>query len=96
MALTKALSAEGAADNIPVNAMLIDFIESDQKRRQHTASDPSLSLQEFIAKARQRLPMKRMGKAEEAADLALFLARDRASYLTGCAINMDEGLSKAV
>jgi 3-oxoacyl-[acyl-carrier protein] reductase len=40
--------------------------------------------------------MKRMGRADEAADLALFLASDRASYLTGCAINMDGGLSKAV
>ena len=30
MALTKVLSAEGAADNILVNAMLIGFIESDQ------------------------------------------------------------------
>lgn len=96
MALTKVLSAEGAADNILVNAMLIGFIESDQIRRQHAASDGSLSLSEFIAKAGQRLPMKRMGKADEAADLALFLASDRASYLTGCAINMDGGLSKAV
>lgn len=96
MALTKVLSAEGAPDNILVNAMLIGFIESDQIRRQHAASDHSLSLQEFIAKAGQRLPMKRMGRAEEAADLALFLASDRASYLTGCAINMDGGLSKAV
>ena len=96
MALTKVLSAEGAPDNILVNAMLIGFIESDQIRRQHAASDQSLSLPEFIAKAGLRLPMKRMGKAEEAADLALFLASDRASYLTGCAINMDGGLSKAV
>lgn len=96
MALTKVLSAEGAADNILVNAMLIGFIESDQIRRQHDASDGSLSLEAFIAKAGQRLPMKRMGKAEEAADLALFLSSERASYLTGCAINMDGGLSKAV
>lgn len=96
MALTKVLSAEGAADNILVNAMLIGFIESDQIRRQHDASDGSLSLEAFIAKAGQRLPMKRMGKADEAADLALFLASERASYLTGCAINMDGGLSKAV
>ena len=94
MALTKVLSAEGAADNILVNAMLIGFIESDQIRRQHDASDGSLSLEAFIAKAGQRLPMKRMGRAEEAADLALFLASERASYLTGCAINMDGGLSR--
>jgi 3-oxoacyl-[acyl-carrier protein] reductase len=96
MALTKVLSAEGAADNILVNAMLIGFIESDQIRRQHAASDSELSLEQFITKAGARLPMQRMGRAEEAADLALFLASERASYLTGCAINMDGGLSKAV
>ena len=96
MALTKVLSAEGAAENILVNAMLIGFIESDQIKRQHEASGSDLSLEEFIVKAGARLPMQRMGRAEEAADLALFLASDRASYLTGCAINMDGGLSKAV
>ena len=96
MALTKVLSAEGAADNILVNAMLIGFIESDQIRRRHQASDSKESLEEFIAKAGKGLPMGRMGKAQEAADLALFLASDRASYITGCAINMDGGLSKAL
>ena len=96
MALTKVLSAEGAANNILVNAMLIGFIESDQIRRQHAASDSDLSLEQFITKAGARLPMQRMGRAEEAADLALFLASERASYLTGCAINMDGGLSRAV
>lgn len=96
MALTKVLSAEGAADNILVNAMLIGFIESDQIRRRHEASGSNASLEEFIAKAGKGLPMGRMGKAEEAADLALFLASERASYLTGCAINMDGGLSKAL
>ena len=96
MALTKVLSAEGAANNILVNAMLIGFIESDQIRRQYAASDSDLSLEQFITKAGARLPMQRMGRAEEAADLALFLASERASYLTGCAINMDGGLSRAV
>ena len=40
--------------------------------------------------------MGRMGRAEECADLALFLASERGSYITGCAINMDGGLSKVV
>ena len=54
------------------------------------------SLEDFIAKAGERLPMGRMGRAEECADLALFLASERGSYITGCAINMDGGLSKVV
>jgi NAD(P)-dependent dehydrogenase (short-subunit alcohol dehydrogenase family) len=96
MALTKVLAAEGAPDNILVNAMLIGFIKSDQIRRNHEASDGSLSFDEFVEAAGRRLPMGRMGEAEEAANLALFLASDAASYLTGCAINMDGGLSKVV
>jgi len=96
MALTKVLSAEGAADGILVNAMLIGFIKSDQIRRLHESQGSNQSLEDFIAAAGARLPMGRMGEAEEVANLALFLASDAASYITGCAINMDGGLSKVV
>jgi len=94
MALTKVLSAEGAGDNILVNAMLIGFIESDQIKRRYEASGSNDSLEIFIKEAGSHLPMGRMGTAEECANLALFLASDKASYVTGCAINMDGGLSK--
>lgn len=96
MALTKVLSGEGAPDNVLVNAMLIGFIKSDQIRRMHAASDGEQSLEEFMDAAGARLPMGRMGEAEECANLALFLASDASSYITGCAINMDGGLSKVV
>ena len=96
MALTKVLAAEGAPLNILVNAMLIGFIKSDQIVRQHQAADSSESLDAFMAKAGQRLPMGRMGEAEECANLGLFLASEASSYITGCAINMDGGLSKVV
>jgi len=94
LALTKVLAAEGAPHNVLVNAMLIGFIKSDQIRRRFEESDGSLGFDEFVARAGARLPMGRMGEAEEAANLALFLASDAASYVTGCAINMDGGLSK--
>jgi 3-oxoacyl-[acyl-carrier protein] reductase len=96
MALTKVLAGEGAPVNVLVNAMLIGFIKSDQVRRTHAASDGGQSLEEFMAAAGARLPMGRMGEAEECANLALFLASDASSYITGCAINMDGGLSKVV
>ena len=96
MALTKVLAAEGAEHNVLVNAMLIGFIKSDQIRRMHERAGSNETLDDFIAKAGERLPMKRMGEAEECANLALFLASDASSYVTGCAINMDGGLSKVV
>jgi len=96
MALSKVMASEGAPHNILVNAMLIGFIKSDQIRRMFEASDGSQSFEEFVAASGSRLPMGRMGEAEEAANLALFLASEAASYITGCAINMDGGLSKVV
>ncbi|MEC8868690.1 MAG: SDR family oxidoreductase [Pseudomonadota bacterium] len=96
MALTKVLAGEVAPHNILVNALLIGHIKSDQIQRAYDASDRSTSFQQFVAEAGTRLPMGRMGEASEVADVAMFLASEHASYLTGCAINMDGGLSRVV
>jgi len=96
MALTKVLAGEGAPHNILVNAMLIGFIKSDQIARRYAASGTGQSFDDFVAAAGARLPMGRMGEAEEVANLAMFLAAPASSYVTGCAINMDGGVSKVV
>ena len=100
MALTKVLAGEGAPHNICVNALLIGLIKSGQIERQWQlsagGSDGSVSLEQFVANAGARLPMGRMGEAEECANLACFLVSDAASYVTGCAINMDGGLSQVI
>jgi 3-oxoacyl-[acyl-carrier protein] reductase len=96
MALTKVLAGEGAPNNVLVNALLIGSIKSEQVKRWHEARGGDQTLDEFVAAAGARLPMGRMGEAEECANLALFLASDAASYVTGCAINMDGGLSMVV
>jgi len=96
MALTKVLSGEGAPHNVLVNALMIGSIKSDQIRRAWEASGSNAPFEDFVADAGKRLPMGRMGEAEECANVALFLASDAASYLTGCAINMDGGVSRVV
>ena len=96
MALTKVLSNEGAPHNVLVNALLIGRIESDQSRRAYDASNSTLSYEEYLAQSGKGLPMGRMGEAAECASVALFLASESASYLTGCAINMDGGVSPVV
>ncbi len=101
MALTKVMSAEGAPHNILVNALLIGQIKSDQVRRTHESlslQNPgsNQSLDAYITEFGKKLPMGRMGEAEEVANLGLFLASDASSYVTGCAINMDGGLSPVV
>ena len=96
MALTKVLSGEGAPHNVLVNALMIGSIKSDQIRRGYEASGSELSFEEYVARAGARLPMGRVGEAEECASVALFLVSEAASYLTGCAINMDGGVSRVV
>ena len=93
MAFTKALSQEGAPHNVLVNSLHVGVIVSDQIVRRHQREGANVSLDEFIAQAGRAVPLGRMGKAEEFANVACFLASDAASYVTGCAINVDGGRS---
>jgi len=95
MALMKALSKELGPDGIRVNAILIGLIESGQWVRMAARAGTELpALYERMA-ADAGIPLGRVGRAEEFADLASFLLSARASYLTGTAINLDGGLSPA-
>ena len=77
-----------------VNALLVGNIETDQfVRRAKAAGRP---LQDLYDEMGKRIPIGRVGKAEEFANLALFLASDRGTYVTGTAINVDGGLSPVV
>jgi len=94
MALTKLLSIEGAPHNILVNAMLVGFIEADQHVQR--AAKEGIPLADYIARRAKDIPLRRIGKAEEFANLACFLASDQASYIAGTAINVDGGHSPVV
>jgi NAD(P)-dependent dehydrogenase (short-subunit alcohol dehydrogenase family) len=96
MALMKALSKELGPDGIRVNALLIGLIESGQWVRGAAASGTELpAFYERLA-ANAAIPLGRVGRPEEFADVACFLLSARASYLTGTAINLDGGLSPVV
>jgi len=64
--------------------------------RRHQREGANVSLEDFIAQAGRAVPLGRMGRAEEFANVATFLASDAASYVTGCAINVDGGRSPVV
>jgi 3-oxoacyl-[acyl-carrier protein] reductase len=98
LALTKALSQENAQYGVLVNAMLVGLIESDQWQRRHkTAAGAGKTYEEFLAgMAKGRIPLGRMGKAEEFARMACFLCSDAGSFITGVAINVDGGASPVV
>jgi 3-oxoacyl-[acyl-carrier protein] reductase len=96
MALTKVLAGEGAPHNVLVNALLVGLVVTDQIVRRHRAEGTNVSLDDYIAKAGASLPLGRMGRAEEFANVACFLASDAGSYVTGTAINVDGGMSPAM
>jgi len=94
MALTKVLSHEGAAHNVLVNALLVGFIEADQHVQ--AAKRAGIDMKDYVAARAKDIPLGRIGRAEEFANLACFLASDAGSYITGTAINVDGGRSPVV
>ena len=101
IAITKGLSKDLAADNILVNTVCIGLIKSGQHQRRYDArivNEPNLDVGDFYAQlaAGRGVPLGRVGEGSEAGDVIAFLASERASYLTGVAINIDGGASAVV
>ena len=101
IAITKGLSKDLAKDNILVTTVCIGLIKSGQHERRYArlqAENPHLSTDEFYAGLAQgrSVPLGRVGEASEAGDVIAFLASERASYLTGIAVNIDGGTSAVV
>jgi NAD(P)-dependent dehydrogenase (short-subunit alcohol dehydrogenase family) len=96
MALMKSLSKELGPDGIRVNAVLIGLVESGQWVRLAASSGVELPKFYETMASNSGIPLGRVGRADEFADLASYLLSPRASYVTGTAINLDGGLSPAV
>lgn len=101
IAITKGLSKDLAKDNILVSTVCIGLIKSGQHQKRYDAriqNEPDLSVDAFydqLAVGRS-VPLGRVGEPEEAGDVIAFLASERASYLTGIAVNLDGGASAVV
>lgn len=80
---TKSLAKEIASRNILVNAVAPGFIETNMT---DVLKD---DVKQEIAK---NIPLKRMGTAQDVANVVKFLASDDSSYITGQVINVDGGM----
>jgi 3-oxoacyl-[acyl-carrier protein] reductase len=84
-AFTRALAVELASRGVTVNAIAPGFIETDMSAAiRNKAGD--LIEKKFI-------PMKRIGKPEDVARVAVFLASEESGYMTGQVLTVDGGLS---
>ena len=96
IALTKGISKELAKDNILVNTICLSIVKSGQIERNARRRFPDLALEQAYREMGKGIPVGRIGEAEEAADLILYLASGRAGFITGASINFDGGASPVV
>ncbi len=82
-AFTKALAVEIASRGVNVNAIAPGFIETDMSETVRNLAGDTI---------KNAIPMKRYGKPEDIARVAVFLAGDESAYITGQVITVDGGL----
>ena len=79
---TKALAQESASKGITVNAIAPGYIDTEMVR-----AVPA----EILAKIVDKIPVKRLGKVEEIAATAVYLASEKAGFTTGATISANGG-----
>jgi 3-oxoacyl-[acyl-carrier protein] reductase len=98
LGLAKSMATELAPFNILINTVCPGSFETerhfDLARRR--AAQEGIAMEEYLKLRAKEIPLKRAGKPEEFADLVVFLASERASYITGDAIQIDGGVIRAL
>ncbi|MBC7246768.1 MAG: SDR family oxidoreductase [Actinobacteria bacterium] len=86
IALTRTMAVELARFNVRVNALCPGYVRTEMMAGllAHPKSRDRITVS---------IPMRRVGEPEEIAPMAVFLASDAASYITGAAICVDGGIS---
>jgi NAD(P)-dependent dehydrogenase (short-subunit alcohol dehydrogenase family) len=87
--LTKAMALDHAHEKIRVNCICPSLVETELVQGLFASAAGAALKQARVA----TLPLGRMGKPEDVAEMAVFLASDEASWVTGTAIPLDGGLS---
>lgn len=87
--LTVSLAAHLAAEKIRVNAIAPGTIDTELSAG---AIDPQLRRERLEKRARERIPMRRIGQPEDLAGAAAFLCSDDAAYVTGHVLVVDGGI----
>jgi NAD(P)-dependent dehydrogenase (short-subunit alcohol dehydrogenase family) len=89
VALTRALAVDHVGDGIRVNAVCPGTVDSPWVRRLVEEAGESLDA------LRARQPLGRLGTPEEIAEAIVYLASDRAAFVTGSVFTIDGGLTAA-
>jgi NAD(P)-dependent dehydrogenase (short-subunit alcohol dehydrogenase family) len=88
--LTKAMALDHAHENIRVNCICPSIVETELVKGVFNQTEQGQAMR----KARiATIPLGRIGRPEDVAELAVFLASEESSWLTGAAIPLDGGLT---
>ena len=98
LGLTKTLSNELASEGILVNAVCPGWTRTQRidELAEATARQTSTTPANVLLRLAERIPMKRLARPEEIANLVVFLASNCASYITGTVIQVDGGFIQAL
>lgn len=93
----KALSDEVGKDGITVNTVCPGSTRTNRITSlfSETAKETGQTMDDIEKASAQNIPLKRIGEPEELAALIAFLASERASYMTGVAIQVDGGSARS-
>jgi len=94
----KTLAGEVAAEGVTVNMLLPGRLATDRTLSfdQMDAESEGLSIETVAARSQSDIPVRRYGTPAEFGAAAAFLASRQAGYITGIALPIDGGLSKAM
>lgn len=98
LGLTKTLASEVARDNILVNSVCPGWTLTDRvdELASSKARDTGSLKEEIIRGWEEGIPLGRMARPEELADLVVYLSSERASYVTGTVIQVDGGATRSL
>jgi NAD(P)-dependent dehydrogenase (short-subunit alcohol dehydrogenase family) len=94
ISITKSLALAHAADGIRVNCVCPGFVTTDMWTQvaRELGALRGVSAEEFTRQRLAQVPLRRMERPEDVANVIAFLVSSRAAYMTGQAISVDGGL----
>ncbi|MDA1227468.1 MAG: 3-oxoacyl-ACP reductase [SAR202 cluster bacterium Casp-Chloro-G4] len=98
LGFAKTLADEVAKDGILVNNVAPGYLETARMMEvvESRAQSTGITHEQALAGLNKMIPMGRIGRPEELANLVVFLASDAASYITGTTIQVDGGVIRSM